>query len=74
MSLTTSDFVYLWRVCPTMFHLGVQTGGYISLYYAPHVAIPCLEGSTEVKENECDAEQTTSGVSPGSSNGARCDI
>lgn len=74
MALTTSDFVYIWRTCPTMIRLDVSTGGYICLRFTPHEAIPCLEGFTEVNENEHDVKSSSSGVSASLSVGLRCDI
>ena len=65
MALTTSDFVYIWRTCPTMIRVSVDTGGYISLRYAPHTAIPCPSGYREVTKNEHDVKPPPSGVSPG---------
>jgi len=52
----------------------VSTGGYISLRYAPHAAIPCLSGYREVTKDEHDVEQTASRVSPGAGIGTGCDI
>jgi len=67
-SLTASDF-RAWRTCSTVIYSSeLLTGGSICLRYAPHAAIPCLEGYQEVTEYEYDVKPSTSGVSPGSGN------
>lgn len=68
-SLTASDF-RAWRTCSTVIYSSeLLTGGSICLRYAPHVAIPCLEGSTEVTEYEYDIKPSAGGVPTGSGNG-----
>lgn len=68
-SLTASDFG-AWRTCSTVvFASELQTGGSICLRYAPHEAISCLTGSTEVNDNEYDIKPSAGGVPTGSGNG-----
>ena len=64
-SLTASDF-RAWRTCSTVIYSSeLLTGGSICLRYAPHVAIPCLEGY----QDEYDIKPSAGGVPTGSGNG-----